>query len=118
MVPGTRRHRRRCWRKSGAHGDVYTVLLAHRNEDLPRWAALGVDVVLCGHAHGGVIRLPFVGGLLGTDRQLFPEFTAGLFTENCTSMVVSRGLGNSGVPFRLFNRPHIPVVSLETVSQP
>ncbi len=101
-----------------AHGDVYTVLLAHRNEDLPRWAALGVDVVLCGHAHGGVIRLPFVGGLLGTDRQLFPEFTAGLFTENCTSMVVSRGLGNSGVPFRLFNRPHIPVVSLETVSQP
>lgn len=101
-----------------AHGDVYTVLLAHRNEDLPRWAALGVDVVLCGHAHGGVIRLPFVGGLLGTDRQLFPEFTAGLYTENRTSMVVSRGLGNSGVPFRLFNRPHLPVVSLETVSQP
>lgn len=101
-----------------AYGDIYTVLLAHRNEDLPRWAALEVDVVLCGHAHGGVIRLPFVGGLLGTDRQLFPEFTAGRYTEGRTAMVVSRGLGNSGIPFRLFNRPHLPVVTLETAEQP
>lgn len=101
-----------------AYGDPYILLLAHRNEELHRWAELGVDAVLCGHAHGGVIRLPFVGGLLGTDRQLFPEFTAGLYTEGRTAMVVSRGLGNSGVPFRLFNRPHLPVISLETVSEP
>ena len=101
-----------------AYGDVYTVLLTHRNEDLDRWAELGFDTVLCGHAHGGVIRLPFVGGLLGTDRQLFPQFTAGLYTKGRTNMVVSRGLGNSGIPFRLFNRPHLPVVSLATVSQP
>ena len=101
-----------------AYGDPYIVLLAHRNESLNRWAALGIDTVLCGHAHGGVIRLPFVGGLLGTDRQLFPDFTAGLYTKEQTAMVVSRGLGNSGIPFRLFNRPHLPVVTLKRASEP
>ena len=95
-------------------GDPYIVMLSHRNEQLELWSELGVDTVLCGHAHGGIIRLPFVGGLVGTDRRLFPEYTNGLYTEGTTSMVVSRGLGNTGLPFRIFNRPHLPVVVLET----
>ena len=95
-------------------GDLYILMLAHRNEQLDMWSELGVDTVLCGHGHGGIIRLPFVGGVLGQGRQLFPEYTNGLYTKGTTSMVVSRGLGNSGLPFRLFNRPHLPVVVLRT----
>lgn len=97
-----------------ALGDPYVVLLAHRNDQLERWEALELDAVLAGHAHGGVIRLPVVGGLLGTGMQFFPEYTAGIYRAGRTSMLVSRGLGNSGVPFRLFNRPHLPVLVLRS----
>ena len=97
-----------------ACGDPYTVLLAHRNDMLARWDALGLDVVLAGHAHGGVIRLPVVGGLLGTGMQFFPEYTAGVYQKGRTSLLVSRGLGNSGLPFRVFNRPHLPVLVLRS----
>jgi hypothetical protein len=92
-------------------GDPYVILLAHRNDgDL--YAECGVDLTLCGHAHGGVIRLPFTDGLLSTDRTLFPTWTNGLYQLEVGQMVVSRGLGNSGSTFRLFNRPHLPVVVL------
>ncbi len=99
-----------------ARGDSYALLLAHRNDELSRWAALGFDAVLCGHAHGGIIRIPGVGGLLGTGMQLFPDYDAGLYREGRTAMVVSRGLGDSSVPFRLFNRPEIAVIILKTVN--
>lgn len=97
-----------------ALGDPYILLLAHRNDQLERWNALGLDAVLAGHAHGGVIRLPVAGGLLGTGMQFFPEYTAGLYRSGRTCMLVSRGLGNSGIPFRLFNRPHLPVLVLRS----
>lgn len=93
--------------------DAYILMLYHRNDRLDLWAELGVDTVLTGHGHGGVIRLPYYGGLIGVDRDFFPDFSAGLYAQGSTTMVVSRGLGNSGVPFRLFNRPHLPVVILE-----
>ena len=97
-------------------GDPYILMLAHRNDALERWAALDVDTVLCGHAHGGIIRLPGVGGLIGTDRQLLPEYTAGVFTLEGTDMAVSRGLGCTGLPFRLFNRPELMVIRLEQLT--
>lgn len=99
-----------------ACGDPYVVMLAHRNDQLERWSALEMDTVLTGHGHGGVIRLPFVGGLVGVDRELFPDYTAGLYESGRTDMIVSRGLGNSAVNFRLFNRPHLPVLVLKTAS--
>ena len=97
-------------------GDPYILMLAHRNDQLDLWSELQVDAVLTGHGHGGVIRLPFAGGLLGVDRELFPEYTAGVFSRGRTQMYVSRGLGNSGIPFRLFNRPHLPVLILESAA--
>lgn len=90
-------------------GDPYTVLLYHRNDALTQWADLQADLVLSGHGHGGVIRLPVVGGLLGTDRRLFPDNDQGLYTRSRTTMAVSRGLG--GV--RLWNRPHLPTIVLK-----
>lgn len=92
--------------------DAPIVMLAHRNDDPAQWDALGIDLVLSGHGHGGVIRLPIVGGLLGSNRTLFPDYTAGLYQSEHTQMVVSRGLGNSGVPLRFMNRPDVPVVIL------
>lgn len=98
-----------------ALGDPYILLLAHRNEYYETYSNCGFDLTLCGHAHGGLIRLPFTDGLIGNDRQFFPDHTAGLYGLAGGAMMVSRGLGNNTVPipsFRLFNRPHLPVIVL------
>lgn len=95
-----------------AEGNPFIVLLEHRNNLLKRYSDLSIDLVLCGHAHGGIIRLPFIGGLVGPSRDLFPNYTSGVYTKSGTSMLVSRGIGNAtGVP-RFLNNPEIPVVIL------
>ena len=91
---------------------AFLLLLTHRNDQLPQWSALGVQAVLAGHCHGGVVRLPFVGGLFGTDRRLFPAWEAGLYRQGETALYVSRGLGYTNVHFRLFNRPEVAVIVL------
>ena len=91
---------------------AFLLLLAHRNDQLPQWSALGVQAVRAGHCHGGVVRLPFVGGLFGTDRRLFPAWDAGLYRQGETALYVSRGLGYTNVHFRLFNRPEVAVIVL------
>lgn len=90
----------------------YTILLSHRPELFDIYAENGVDLVLTGHAHGGQFRLPFVGGLIAPGQGFFPKYDAGVFTSNHTSMVVSRGIGNSILPLRINNRPEIVVVEL------
>ena len=93
--------------------DAYTIVLCHRNDQLERMARLSADLVLSGHAHGGVVRLPFVGAIFGTHYEFFPDYTAGLYTFGRTSLVVSRGLGGSRrIPVRIGNRPEIPVITL------
>lgn len=94
---------------------LFTVLLAHRNDHFGQYANAGYDFVLSGHGHGGIVRLPFFGGLIGTDRRFFPPWTSGLYTVGDSTLFVSRGLGNNTVPFkgfRLFNRPELAVVTL------
>lgn len=96
-------------------GDLCTILLAHRNDRFDQYAAAGYDLVISGQAHGGIVRLPFTDGLLGTDRKLFPTWTAGVYTLGDSTLFVSRGLGNNTVPihgFRLFNRPDLAVLEL------
>lgn len=96
-----------------AYGDPFWMLLAHRNDHFERqYSLLGADLVLSGHGHGGIIRLPFTDGLLSTDRTLFPSYTAGLYEANGSTLFVTWGLGNSGPSFRLFNRPEVAVVTL------
>lgn len=95
-------------------GDPFWLLLAHRNNFfLPEYSLLGADLVISGHAHGGLIRLPFTDGLFSVERSLFPSYTAGFYVENGSTLFVSRGLGNSGRTFRLFNRPQMAVLTLE-----
>lgn len=90
--------------------DGFTVLLSHRPELFDTYAESGVDVVLSGHAHGGQFRLPVIGGLVAPNQGLFPKYDAGLYTEENTNMVVSRGVGNSILPFRINNRPEVIII--------
>lgn len=88
------------------------ILLSHRPELFDLYTSSGMDLVFSGHAHGGQFRLPLIGGLVAPDQGFFPKFTEGIHTNNNTSMVISRGLGNSIIPIRLFNRPELIVVTL------
>ena len=91
---------------------AYRVLLSHRPELFETYVESGVDLVLSGHAHGGQFRLPFVGGLVAPNQGLFPKYETGLYTCNSTNMLVSRGIGNSIIPFRFNNRPEVILIEL------
>ena len=91
---------------------AYSVLLSHRPELFETYVESGVDLVLSGHAHGGQFRLPFVGGLVAPNQGLFPKYETGLYTCNSTNMLVSRGIGNSIIPFRFNNRPEVILIEL------
>lgn len=95
---------------------LFTLLLAHRNDRFGQYANAGYDFVMSGHGHGGIVRLPILGGLVGTDRRLFPSWTSGIYTVGDSTLFVSRGLGNNTVPFkgfRIFNRPELAVITLK-----
>lgn len=92
--------------------DAFKILLGHRNYWMTEYPELPADLILSGHAHGGLIRLPGVGGLIGTDRSLFPDYDGGLYENGNYTMIVSRGLGNSVSIPRLFNRPEIVSITL------
>lgn len=94
-------------------GDPFWLLLAHRGNRFPtQYSLLGADLVLSGHGHGGIWRLPFTDGLIGNDFELFPTYMAGFYEENGSVLFATRGLGNSGRSFRLLNRPEVAVLTL------
>ena len=95
--------------------DGYTILLSHRPELFDLYVDTGMDLVFSGHAHGGQFRLPFVGGLVAPNQGFFPKYDAGQFTEENTTMIVSRGVGNSIIPVRFNNRPEIVLVTLRNM---
>ena len=90
----------------------YTVLLSHRPEQLRVYAANDVDLVFTGHAHGGLINIPLIGGLYAPHQGLFPDYYGGLYKRGTTDMIVSRGVGNSGHSFRINNNPELVVAVL------
>ncbi|EEK78824.1 phosphoesterase [Bacillus cereus] len=92
--------------------DGYNILLSHRPEFIKEYADEKLDLVLSGHAHGGQVRFPFIGGLVAPNQGILPKYTEGLYEEQNTAMIVSRGLGNSIIPQRIFNRPELVVVQL------
>lgn len=99
---------------SDKKSEDYTILLSHRPELFLKYADAQVDLVLSGHAHGGQIRLPFLGGIVAPNQGLFPKYDGGVYTHEKTTMIVSRGLGNSILPLRINNRPEIIVIDLQT----
>ena len=93
--------------------DRFTILLSHRPELFETYVDHDLDLVLSGHAHGGQFRLPFIGGLVAPNQGLFPEYDAGIYAEGNTNMLVSRGVGNSILPFRINNRPEVILIELQ-----
>lgn len=96
----------------GLEMESYTILLAHRPEHFSLYVHNGFDLILAGHAHGGQFKLPFVGGVVAPNQGFFPTYVSGKYEEENSTMIVNRGLGNSIIPIRLFNRPEIGVVTL------
>ena len=96
--------------------DGYTILLSHRPELFDIYVDSGVDLVFSGHAHGGQFRLPVLGGLVAPNQGFFPKYDAGQFFEENTTMIVSRGVGNSVIPIRFNNRPEIVIAELKSVA--
>ena len=97
-----------------SEGASFTILLSHRPELFDTYAAHEMDLVLTGHADGGQFRLPLIGGLIAPNQGLFPKYDDGLYSEGNTNMIVSRGLGNSVIPFRFNNRPEVVLIELKS----
>lgn len=97
-----------------SEGEEFKILLSHRPELFELYSDNNIDMIFSGHAHGGQIRLPLIGGLIAPDQGLFPKYTAGSYTSSTSTMYVSRGLGNSLFPVRVFNRPEIISVTLKS----
>ena len=91
----------------------FTVLLSHRPDMFEAYVSHDIELALCGHTHGGQIRLPLIGGLFGPGQGFFPKYDAGLFKKDGTEMIISRGIGNSAFPVRFNDTPEVVVVTLE-----
>ena len=98
-------------------GDVdrekYSILLAHNPEHFKEYAAWGCDLILSGHIHGGIIRLPYLGGVISPGIKLFPKYDSGLFTSGKTTMLVSRGIGSHTIPVRINNKAEIVCLTIK-----
>lgn len=96
---------------SDKFGDIdnsrFSILLAHNPEHFLSYAESGISLVLSGHVHGGIIRLPFLGGVISPALKLFPKYDGGLFEEGNSKMILSRGLGTHTVPIRFNNKAEI-----------
>lgn len=93
--------------------DKFLILLGHRDNWLDRFPNLDVDLIFCGHGHGGVVRLPLIGGVFGTECNLFPKYDGGVFSNGNYDLVVSRGLGNANPIPRFLNPPEVVTVILD-----
>lgn len=97
--------------------DSVNILLNHTPdifEDKKELEKVGIDLIFSGHAHGGQFRVPFIDkGIVAPDQGFFPKYTSGVYKEENYKMILSRGIGNSIIPVRINNRPHIPLVELE-----
>lgn len=92
--------------------DATCLLLAHNPEYFETYCDWGADVIFSGHVHGGIARLPIIGGVIEPSLRLFPKYDAGVFTRGETYMILSRGLGTHHIRFRFFNLPEISVVEV------
>ncbi len=97
--------------------DACQLLIAHSPQYFEEYAAWGADVVVSGHVHGGIVRLPFLGGVLSPNMTLFPKYDGGRFTLGKTTMILSRGLGTHTIPVRVFNPGELAVITLTPEAQ-
>lgn len=95
------------------HKDMCNILLAHNPSYFPSYAKWGADLVLAGHVHGGIMRLPLLGGVISPSLQLFPKYDGGIFNEGRSVMLLGRGMGAHTIPLRFFNPAELYIVRLD-----
>jgi len=92
--------------------NIFNILLSHRPEYFKEYVKQDIDLVLTGHAHGGQIRI-FNQGLIAPNQGFLPKYTSGIIREDNTTMIISKGIGNSVIPIRINNYPELVVVTLK-----
>ena len=92
----------------------YNTLLAHNPEYFKEYASWGADLVISGHVHGGIMRLPFIGGVIAPSFRLFPKYSGGQYKKEDSVMLLSTGLGSHTLPFRIFNPGQLVVLELDS----
>lgn len=95
----------------GVPEDMFKLLLSHRPEYFDVYVQNDIDVTFSGHAHGGQVRIPGFGGMVSPGQGIFPKLTSGIHEKDGSQLVVSRGIGNSLFPIRIFNQAEIVVVT-------
>ena len=103
--------------KNAADGTL-NILICHRASLYPKIKDSAVDLIISGDLHGGVARLPFIGGLVGDEEKRFlPDYTSGVYKEDdAAEMIVSRGCDYNLVKMRIFNPPDIPIITLKSAN--
>ncbi|MFI3177091.1 MAG: metallophosphoesterase [Eubacteriales bacterium] len=96
-----------------ARQDVFQILIAHNPEYFPEYSKWGADLTLSGHIHGGIMRLPYLGGVLSPSLHLFPKYDGGLFRQDGRFLVLSRGIGMHTIPIRIYNPPEIVSIRIK-----
>ncbi len=94
----------------------FNVVLTHNPVFFDTYSEWGTDLVLSGHIHGGMIRIPFIGGLFSPEKEMFPKYDSGVFENKDSFLIVSRGLGNGDIGFRFLNCPELTVITLKSES--
>lgn len=97
---------------SSLNDSYFKLLLTHRPERINQYAAANIDLVLAGHAHGGLFKIPLIGGLFAPNQGFFPKYYEGLYQLNSTKMIVSKGVGNSVIPVRFLNKAEVIFINL------
>ena len=93
--------------------DAFKILISHRPETVMRYiSSYSIDLVLSGHNHGGQVRLPYLGGLISSDWEMFPEYDSGYFNTGNLRLIVSRGLSSSGIIPRINNCPELVIINI------
>ena len=92
--------------------EAFQVLLAHNPSYMKEYLAWGADLILSGHLHGGMVRIPRIGGVIGPDFVLFPKYSGEMRRVGGQTVIVSKGLGTHTIHIRLFNPAEIVVLSL------
>lgn len=95
-----------------ADTEYFNILLAHNPMYFPEYAKWQPDLILSGHVHGGLVRLPFLGGVIAPNLHLFPKYDGGRFEEGNSTMILSRGLGIHSVEFRMWNTAELVMIEL------
>lgn len=100
---------------SNIKSNKFNILLAHNPLFIDEYSSWGADLVLSGHIHGGIIRIPIVDvGVLSPEKKFFPKYDSGEFKVGDTTMIVNRGIGTSSIKLRVFNNPEISVITLKS----